>query len=121
MTPESKPESSTAAPALSLLDQVDRIAVAIAGTALVGVAAVEAWQVFARYVLNSSPSWTESIALLLMSTTLMLGAAVGVRREAHFGFFIVADALPQRLRTALRAGVRVLVAALGALLAVRGL
>jgi TRAP-type C4-dicarboxylate transport system permease small subunit len=120
MSLESQPESPAAA-APSLLDKVDKVAVAIAGTALVGVAAVEAWQVFARYVMNSSPSWTESIALLLMSTTLMLGAAALVRREAHFGFFIAADALPQRLRTALRLAVRVLIATLGALLAVRGL
>ena len=42
-----------------------RIAVVVAGVALVGMAAVEAWQVFARYVLNDSPSWTEPVALLL--------------------------------------------------------
>jgi TRAP-type C4-dicarboxylate transport system permease small subunit len=117
-SPETQP---VPAAALSLLDKVDRVAVAVASIALVGVAAVEAWQVFARYVLNSSPHWTESVALLLMSTTLMLGAAVGVRREAHFGFFIVAEALPQRSRNALRATVRLLIAALGALMAVRGL
>ena len=29
------------------------------------MAAVQAWQVFARYVLNDSPSWTEPVALLL--------------------------------------------------------
>ena len=39
--------------------------IAVAGVALVGMAAVEAWQVFARYVLNDSPSWTEPVALLL--------------------------------------------------------
>ena len=55
------------------------------------MAAVEAWQVFARYVLNNSPSWTEPVALLLMSTAMMLGAAAGVRANRHFGFFLLVE------------------------------
>ena len=55
------------------------------------MALVEAWQVFARYVLNDLPSWTEPVALLCMSTTMMFGAAVGVRSKRHFGFFILVE------------------------------
>ena len=47
-----------------------RITLVIAGAALVGMAIVEGWQVYARYVLNDSPSWTEPVALLLMGYTL---------------------------------------------------
>jgi hypothetical protein len=36
-----------------------RAATIVAGASLVGMALVEGWQVFARYVLNDSPSWTE--------------------------------------------------------------
>ena len=42
---------------------------------------VEAWQVFARYVLNDSPGWTEPVALLLLNIAMMFGAAVGVRQR----------------------------------------
>ncbi len=42
--------------------------------------AIVAWQVFCRYVLNDSPSWTEPGAVILMSWFIFLGAAVGVRR-----------------------------------------
>lgn len=95
-------------------------ALAIAGIALCGVAAVEGWQVVARYVFNNSPSWTEPVALLLMSTTMMLGAAAGVRAEAHFGFFIAVESAPAPLRFALRAIGRTIVAAIGVILAGQG-
>jgi TRAP-type C4-dicarboxylate transport system permease small subunit len=97
-----------------------RIALYGACLALVGLAIVEGWQVVARYVLNDSPSWTEPVALLLMSTAMMLGAAIGVRHDAHFGFFIAVQMAPRRLRRALRAFARLVCAAIGGLLAVWG-
>ena len=48
------------------LDGLDSLAMALAGLALVAMALIQAWQVFARYVLNDSPGWTEPLALLLM-------------------------------------------------------
>jgi TRAP-type C4-dicarboxylate transport system permease small subunit len=76
--------------------------------------------VFARYVLNNSPSWTEPVALLLMSTVMMLGAAVGTRNDAHFGFFIAVEAAPPALRRTLLAIARLIAAAIGVLLAIWG-
>lgn len=75
----------------SVLRRTAHAAVAIAGASIVSMAAVEVWQVFARYVLNDSPSWTEPVALLLMSTAMMLGAAAGVRANRHFGFFLLVE------------------------------
>ena len=88
--------------------RIARLAVAIAGTAIVGMALVEAWQVFARYVMNDSPSWTEPVALLLMSTAMMFGAAAGVRANRHFGFFLLLERLapaPRRALTILARGI----------------
>jgi TRAP-type C4-dicarboxylate transport system permease small subunit len=84
------------------------------------MALVEGWQVFARYVLNNSPSWTEPVALLLMSTVMMLGAAIGTRNDAHFGFFIAVDAAPPSLRRTLLSIARLIAAATGLLLAIWG-
>lgn len=95
-------------------------ATAIACVALVGMALVEAWQVFARYVLNDSPGWTEPVALLLMNTTMMFGAAAGVRAERHFGFFIVAHSVPAPVRRVLTAIAQLIAAATGGLLATWG-
>jgi len=36
------------------------------------------------------------VALLLMSAAMMFGAAVGVRNEAHFGFFLLVQTLLRR-------------------------
>ena len=55
------------------------------------MAGIQAWQVFARYVLNDPPSWTEPVALLLHEHAMMFGAAAGVRAGRHFGFFIVVE------------------------------
>ena len=63
------------------------LAIAHRRAALLGLVVVQGWQVFARYVLNDSPSWTEPVALLLLSTAMSLGAAAGVQRGRHFGFF----------------------------------
>lgn len=84
------------------------------------MAGVEAWQVFARYVLNSSPSWTEPVALVLMSTAMMFGAAVGVRANRHFGFFIVAQNASPPVRRALHVAARLIAAAIGVMFAVWG-
>jgi len=99
---------------------VARAALVVACVALVGMALVEGWQVFARYVLNDSPSWTEPVALLFMSTAMMLGAAVGVRGDAHFGFFIGVELAPPRLRRALKIFARLVAATIGVLLAAWG-
>jgi TRAP-type C4-dicarboxylate transport system permease small subunit len=104
--------------ARACLDGLARVTILIASASLVGMALVEGWQVFARYVLNNSPSWTEPVALLLMSTVMMLGAAVGTRNDAHFGFFIAVDAAPPSLRRMLLSIARLIAAAIGLLLAI---
>jgi TRAP-type C4-dicarboxylate transport system permease small subunit len=110
----------TATQTNNLLAWVARVATAVAGAALLGMAATEAWQVFARYVLNDSPGWTEPVALFLLNTAMSLGAAAGVRSWSHFGFFILVHNAPVALRRALQAFACLLVAAVGAALAVWG-
>lgn len=95
-------------------------ATALACLALVGMTLVEAWQVYARYVLNDSPGWTEPVALLLMSAAMMFGAAAGVRTESHFGFFIAIHVAPPRVRLVLLTITRLIVAGIGLVLAFWG-
>jgi TRAP-type C4-dicarboxylate transport system permease small subunit len=71
-----------------------RVALWIAGLGLILMTAFVAWQVFARYVLNASPSWTEPASILVMSWFIFLGAAVGVRENFHMGFDVLIHFLP---------------------------
>ena len=61
--------------------------------------AVIGWQVFARYVLNDSTAWAESLAQLLMIWFVMFAAAAGVREGFHIRISVIADtARPARRR-----------------------
>lgn len=99
------------------LDRLSQGAIALAVAALLGLVAVQGWQVFARYVLNDSPSWTEPVTLLLLSTAMSLGAATGVRENRHFGFFLLADALGPKSHRALEAFAALVITVIGAVLA----
>jgi TRAP-type C4-dicarboxylate transport system permease small subunit len=99
------------------LEPLAAFALAGAGAALLLLTLVEAWQVFARYVLESPPGWTEPVALLFLKFALMLGAAVGVREETHFRFLLWLQATGGAGRKALEAAARLTAAALGLALA----
>ena len=97
-----------------------RAVIGIAGVALVAMAGIQAWQVFARYVLNDPPSWTEPLALLCMSTTMMFGAAAGVHAGRHFGFFIVVEHARPQVRRLMQLVARLIATAVGVLFALWG-
>jgi TRAP-type C4-dicarboxylate transport system permease small subunit len=99
------------------LDRLAQAATVVAATALVGLVIVQGWQVFARYVINDSPSWTEPVTLLLLSTAMSLSAAAGVRTGRHFAFVLLADAVGPRAHRALAATSEGVVLAIGSTLA----
>jgi TRAP-type C4-dicarboxylate transport system permease small subunit len=103
-----------------LLPRSARLALLVAGTALVVLAAVQAWQVIARYLLNDSPGWTEPLSLLLLNTAMSLGAAAAVHQRAHFGFPLLVHMAPAPLRRVLEALSSLLIAGLGTTLAIGG-
>jgi TRAP-type C4-dicarboxylate transport system permease small subunit len=75
------------------------------------------WQVFGRYVLNNTPTWAESLALLLVLYVTMLGCAVGVRDAGHIGMELLGPVLPAHLVQPLEIVVHLLTMLFGALLA----
>ena len=92
--------------------------VAVAG--LIGIVAVVAIQVFGRYVLNDTPVWAESTALVLVLYVTLLGAAVGVRDAGHIGMESLLVLVPERIRNRLELVIHALVAAFGAIMAWNG-
>lgn len=102
------------------LDRLATWTLAVAAACLVALVVVQGWQVFARYALNNSPSWTEPVTLVLLSTAMSFSAAAGVRNRRHFAFSLLAQALPPMAERALQALTSLLVAVIGAVLAVWG-
>lgn len=98
-------------------DRLADIVITLATMSLVGLVAVQGWQVFARYVLNDSPSWTEPVTLVLLTSAMSFGAAVGVHNDRHFAFTLLVDGAPQALRRFLFVVTKLIIALLGVVLA----
>jgi TRAP-type C4-dicarboxylate transport system permease small subunit len=77
-----------------VLGALSTLALWISSAGMIGMTAMVAWQVFTRYVLNASPSWTEPASVMVMSWFIFLGAAVGVRENFHMGFDVLVHFLP---------------------------
>jgi len=98
-----------------------RLCMYVAVASLAGIVIVVAWQVFGRYVLNSTPTWAEAIALVLVLYVTMLGAAVGVRDARHIGLdSLVIMFVPERHRIWFELTCHSLVGLFGVLMAIYG-
>ena len=91
---------------------------AIAG--LLVIVAVVFYQVFGRYVLNSSPTWTESLALVLVLYVTLIAAAVGVRDAGHIGMESLLMLAPTVWRERIELLIHGLVLLFGAAMAYNG-
>ena len=76
--------------------------------------------VFSRYVLMSTFTWYDEVARVCFVWAVFLGAAVGVRRGAHFGLHIVVDQLPPRGQRVAALATPVVIIALAAVLVMQG-
>lgn len=78
------------------LQGIARVALWVSATGLVLMTVFVAWQVFGRFVLNDTPTWTETSSVLIMGWFIFLGAAVGIREGYHLSFDVVLYFLPER-------------------------
>jgi TRAP-type C4-dicarboxylate transport system permease small subunit len=92
--------------------------VAVAG--LLAIVAIVFYQVFGRYVLNSSPTWAESLALVLILYVTLIAAAVGVRDAGHIGMESLLVLVPARIRDRIEIVIHVLVLLFGAAMVYNG-
>lgn len=92
--------------------------VAILG--LMMIVGVVFYQVFGRYVLNNSPTWAESMAILLVLYVTLIGAAVGVRDAGHIGLESLLVMLSDNARRKMDMLIYALVGIFGACMAYNG-
>ncbi len=89
-------------------------------TGLLIIIAIVAYQVFGRYVLNSSPTWAENLALVLILYVTLIGAAVGVRDAGHIGMESIIVLLPERIRNKIEMVIHICVALFGCAMVYNG-
>jgi TRAP-type transport system small permease protein len=82
-----RPPARWAARLERALDQVIALLLAVCAVTLI-------WQVFGRYVLGHSPSWSEEVARMAVAWLTMLGAAACLRDGGHIAVTSLVDALP---------------------------
>jgi TRAP-type transport system small permease protein len=99
---------------------VSRWCMYAAVSGLIGIVVVVGLQVFGRYVLNDTPIWAESTALVLILYVTMLGAAVGVRDAGHIGLESLLILAPDALRLKLEVVIHILVCTFGLIMAWNG-
>lgn len=103
-----------------MADRISRLLIAFGSAGLLTMTAIVSWQVFGRFVLASSPSWTEQASLILMIWYVMFAAAAGVHEGFHIRIALLEEKLGERARPIVRV-VAAVIAVLGLVLLVYGL
>lgn len=88
--------SQFAARAATLLERTIDV---LTGAAVAVMVVAISYQVFGRYVLDRSPSWSEELSRYLMVWLTMLGAAAAVRSGGHIAVTTLIDMLSPRGRS----------------------
>ncbi len=89
--------------------------IGVGGLVLLVIAVL--YQVFGRYILNDTPTWAESAAVLLVLYVTMLGMAVGVRDAGHIGLESLLVLAPEKLRLKMELLIHALVLVFGLVMA----
>ncbi|KAF1031483.1 MAG: hypothetical protein GAK37_00793 [Pseudomonas sp.] len=97
---------------LRINDRLYMTCIWIAGLAVLGVALIIPWGIFARYILGTGSSWPEPTAILLMLVFTFIGAAASYRAGAHMSVAVVTDRLPPAQRKIVGIAAQLLMAVL---------
>jgi TRAP-type C4-dicarboxylate transport system permease small subunit len=97
--------------------RIARVCLQLGVAGLVLLIAAVGYQVFGRYVLNNTPTWAESLALVLVLYVTMLGCAVGVRDAGHIGMELIGDLMPASWKRPIEILIHLLTLTFGALMA----
>ena len=92
---------------------LSRVTLTLAAAGLCAMTVIISWQVFARYVLNARPSWTEQASLLLMIWFIFLATAVGIRENFHIRITAMIDPLGSQARRLMEILIHIIVGLIG--------
>lgn len=103
-----------------IADAINSALVFVAGVSLVTLIVIFGWLVYGRYILNSTPTWVEQAAILIIVIITFFGAAVGIRENTHLSVELFREMLPQRGRDILFTISDLLLMTFGGLMAFHG-
>ncbi|HYF07372.1 MAG TPA: TRAP transporter small permease [Acetobacteraceae bacterium] len=95
-----------------------RWSIALSGALMVGLIT---YQVVLRYVFGATPSWSEELAVLFFSWSVLGGLALGVYEGWHVRLTLLPDALPLSVRRWTERATDAVIGALGVFLIDSGL
>jgi TRAP-type transport system small permease protein len=99
-----------------LSSRLSRWVLHLACFCLAALGLVVIYGVVLRYAFNASQPYVEQVALLMVISVAMFGAAAGARESGHIGLDSVVQLLPAKAQAAIHAFVEVLILAFAALL-----
>jgi len=92
---------------------LSKISLVLAVIGLLLVVLCVQWQVIGRYIFNDTPTWAESLAMLIVLFVTAFGLGVGVRDAGHIGMESLIVLLPEQWRIKLELLIHALVAVFG--------
>ena len=104
-----------------VLDWVRTLCMLISSLALVVLITTFGWLVFGRYILNTTPTWVEQLALLLICYIAFLGAAAGIRDDSHIGVTLFRDMMPISVQKIIMIAIDLILAAFGGVMLFAGI
>lgn len=91
----------------------------ISGLCLVVIVATFAWLVYGRYILNSTPTWVEQLALILVVVITFFSSAVGLKEKTHLSVDILPSMLPPKPRAVVYMIIHIMLMWFGYMMAVK--
>jgi len=106
---------------INILDRLERSITVVTAVIMIILSALICWQVFARYMLNSSVFWIEEISVISLMWIGLLGASACVWTESHMSLELVVSRLPETLRAWLRMATDIVIGVFAFFLCERGI
>src|SRR5690606_38063623 len=85
-----------------IIDQINKVIMLLIGLFAILMSIVIIFQVFSRYVLDYSLTWSEELARYLMVWSIFLGAALALRKKSLIAVEVISENLPYQVRRVLK-------------------
>ncbi|MET3506338.1 TRAP transporter small permease [Halalkalibacter oceani] len=103
------------------IDRLNKVIFYIIGIMLIVMSATIAYQVFSRFALGASLSWSEELARYLMAWVVFMGAALAIRKGELIGVEAIVDLSSDNIKKVLKLLVCIVCIAFSIFLIVKGI